>query len=262
MKKYLKIIMIGMVSLFLVGCMDSKINMGINEDKSVDIKGEVKIDMVKYVKVAMEMSGTSMTEEEIKAYLKDQGEDTDINDVIDEKDMQELKDAGYEVQLNEDKENYIYTMNISKHIASIDNISSTEESTVKFQDMLEKNSVIFTKTPNNTYKAEIINDTNEENPEISSEQMKEYMTYVYEVNLPNKAISHNATSTSNNDKTLTWDIMTSDTINFEFAFPEKNATNSKSNNKILTISLIAGGGIGLLAIAVIYCINKKKKSND
>ena len=71
----------------------------------------------------------------------------------------------------------------------------------------------------------------------------------YIVNLPNKAISHNATEVSEDGKTLTWDLTQSlDTISYEFAF---------SNNTVMYIII---GVLVVCAVVAFVLLNKKKKN--
>ena len=79
----------------------------------------------------------------------------------------------------------------------------------------------------------------------------------FTVTLPNKPISHNATTVSDDGKTLTWDLSGTEagTIDFEFNF---------SSFPILMVALI-GGGIALLVILIVIILvvkkSKKKKQN-
>ena len=94
------------------------------------------------------------------------------------------------------------------------------------------------------------------------------MTVSYEISLPYASISNNATTVSEDGRTLTWDLMNSDTINYEFSFdsPEDTTNNgdtsiSNSNDdiiKIVSICLIAGGVIGLIIVFIILFKNRKK----
>ena len=80
------------------------------------------------------------------------------------------------------------------------------------------------------------------------------MEFTYEVNLPYKAISSNAQKTSNNNKTLSWNMASEGATNIEFSFPIYNLT-----------SLIIIGAVALVVIiiiiVVIVAISKKKKGS-
>ena len=71
----------------------------------------------------------------------------------------------------------------------------------------------------------------------------------YIVNLPNKAISHNATEVSEDGKTLTWDLTQNlDTISYEFTF---------SNNTVMYIII---GVLVVCAVVAFVLLNKKKEN--
>lgn len=273
MKKGFKVITVFLLMILVVGCMDVKVKMGINSDKSVDLSMTMQLDMVKYMKAIFDMSGTSqtpMTESEIKDYLKENSDEIDTSEFLSEEDKRKMEDAGYIVSANLDQENYIYKIDISKHVANIDDISTNEDVTINLEDIFEgeKDIKLFTKTQNGTYKTNIEAETesmNEEMPEISAEQMKEYITYDFEVTLPNKPVSNNADKVSNDSKTLNWNLMNKNNFSFEFAFPKKGTakttkTESIMNmdtDRLLAYGLIAGGVLIIIVTIIVY--NKKER---
>lgn len=82
------------------------------------------------------------------------------------------------------------------------------------------------------------------------------MEFSYTVNLPEKALTNNATNVSNDGKTLTWSLMQSQMSNIEFSFELKNMTNY----------YILYGGIAAVVIIVIIIIitiiKKGKKGKE
>ncbi len=82
------------------------------------------------------------------------------------------------------------------------------------------------------------------------------MEFNYVVNLPEKALTNNATNVSNNGKTLTWSLMQSQISNIEFSFELKNMTNY----------YILYGGIAaaviIVIIIIILLVKKGKKGKE
>ncbi len=82
------------------------------------------------------------------------------------------------------------------------------------------------------------------------------MEFNYVVNLPEKALTNNATNVSNDGKTLTWSLMKSQISNIEFSFELKNMTNY----------YILYGGIAaaviIVIIIIISLIKKGKKGKE
>ena len=82
------------------------------------------------------------------------------------------------------------------------------------------------------------------------------MEFSYVVNLPEKALTNNATNVSNDGKTLTWSLMQSQISNIEFSFELKNMTNY----------YILYGGIAaaviIVIIIIISLIKKGKKGKE
>ena len=82
------------------------------------------------------------------------------------------------------------------------------------------------------------------------------MEFNYVVNLPEKALTNNATNVSNDGKSLTWSLMQSQISNIEFSFELKNMTNY----------YILYGGIAaaviIVIIIIISLIKKGKKGKE
>ena len=82
------------------------------------------------------------------------------------------------------------------------------------------------------------------------------MEFNYVVNLPEKALTNNATNVSNDGKTLTWSLMQSQISNIEFSFELKNMT-----NYYILYGAIAAAVI-IVIIIVILLIKKGKKGKE
>lgn len=76
------------------------------------------------------------------------------------------------------------------------------------------------------------------------------MEFSYVVNLPEKALTNNATNVSNDGKTLTWSLMQSQISNIEFSFELKNMTN---------YYILYGGIAAAVIIVIIIIISLVKK---
>ena len=111
--------------------------------------------------------------------------------------------------------------------------------------------MLFTKNGDNYVSNIVYSPVNESQGQDAEIDIK------FTVTLPNKPISHNATTVSDDGKTLTWDLSGTEagTIDFEFNF---------SSFPILMVALI-GGGIALLVILIVIILvvkkSKKKKQN-
>lgn len=82
------------------------------------------------------------------------------------------------------------------------------------------------------------------------------MEFNYVVNLPEKALTNNATNVSNDGKTLTWSLMQSQISNIEFSFELKNMTNYYILYGGITAALI------IVIIIIISLIKKGKKGKE
>lgn len=82
------------------------------------------------------------------------------------------------------------------------------------------------------------------------------MEFSYVVNLPEKALTNNATNVSNDGKTLTWSLMQSQISNIEFSFELKNMT-----NYYILYGAIAAAVI-IVIIIIISLIKKGKKGKE
>ena len=210
------------------------------------------------------------SESEIREYLDSYFSSGEFNEdkFFSDEDREELESKGYTVETNLDEENYSYQVHISQHFDNIDDVSSTSLDTVNLESVFngDTNNIFFLKKDNNTYQANYTwtmnNDDIDQNIDID---MNDIITFIYEVTLPNAAISNNATLVSSDSKTLTWnlDLNENSNVNYEFSFNSNNSSESSdvSNNtlKIVSICLIAGGSIGLVIAIVVFM--KKRKNN-
>lgn len=292
MKRVLKAVGVFLVAILITGCMSMNMAIKINEDKSVDLNMKMEINLLEYARNITSMnpdSSGNLTDEELKKYV-DENFNIEDEDFMDEEELKKLESEGYKIEKNYDKEKYIYQILLTKHANNIDDISKLEN------DSKNDEQLIFIKTSKNTYKPNINlinettpNDSDETTPDTTndissmlSSGMAASISYIYEISLPDKPISHNATSVSSDGKTLFWTLNgnSQTSIDFEFAFPEpkkedevKKDTKTQSsgsnniftdffkdmnNEKILALGLIVGGSVTLVVAILAYVISNRK----
>jgi len=215
------------------------------------------------------------TESEIKNYLDEyfESDDFNISDFLGEETKGKIESLGYKVETNVDKEKYLITINIFGHFANIDDISSDNNIKTNIRDIFqgESDNKFFIKT-NNTYKANISSYENSEMP-VENIDINKYIKYSYEVILPNKTISNNASKVSDDGKTLIWNLKANDknNVEYEFAFSEPKKTiatastniftnffKDMNNEKIIALSLIAGGSLTVVIATIVFVVSNKK----
>lgn len=316
MVKGLKVLVLVVSVLLVVGCMDYKFGMSINQDKSVDIEMSMEMDMLDFMNNMLEEDGmwskiqeqiitstcSSMcpydessseyttcmnecannagdttttevpTEEEIREYLDSYFSSGEFNEeeFLSDEERAELESMGYTVETNLDEKNYVYSIHISQHFDNIDDITSDNLIEVNLEEVFNGggNNLFFSRTDDGNYQANYVWKVSDEDVSYEDVDISEFLTVSYEISLPYASISNNATTVSEDGRTLTWDLMNSDTINYEFSFdsPEDTTNNgdtsiSNSNDdiiKIVSICLIAGGVIGLIIVFIILFKNRKK----
>lgn len=215
------------------------------------------------------------SEAEIKAQLKEYVNSSEFTteDLFSAEQKSKLESKGYKVETTMDKEKFIFTAKITQHFPNIESISSNNKNTIKLGNLLtgEENNIFFTKKQADTYEAEFLWDDTDltENNNLNMDiDTKDFLNFTYETTLPTKPISSNATKTSSDGKTLTWELSGNNSgIKYEFSFPKnalqtdqqsKNTTNNTiDTTTILAYGLIAGGVIIGLIFTGVYLKSKK-----
>ena len=236
----------------LTGCVKFNSTMEIKKDKSMDYKIIYAFD---------------------KSLFGDQK-------ILTSNDKKELENKGFTVS------NYVDgNMNgfkVSKNIKNIDDVSSTNDATYDLSGLLDSNkseSKVFKVKKGflkNTYTASFkfdssdsdlnnstSNDTTIDNDfttddngtttdsDFDFSNINTNMDLSFNVKLPYKAISSNATTKKNDDKELSWNLSSTGEDKIEFSFALYNMTNI----------YICGGVIVLLIIIVIVSILNKSRKN-
>ena len=242
MKKCIKVMGLVFTMLLFSGCMKSTVDIKVNSDGSVDVS---------YIAAV-----SSKASEE----MKEQVGSEDENDLfVDEKQIQEARDNGYEISDYKD-DNY-QGIKVSKHLNSIDEISKEEEVIAKTSFAFEDDQHLFTVKRGfftNKYIAKIsYSDEKEDQDKIKEyqniDEYKEFfegMDLSFNLELPSKAIKSNATLVDNNK--YTWDLTKFDQEYIEFEFEMINIKN-------IIICLIIVCGLIAIIVGTIIFIKKKKK---
>lgn len=253
MKKNIKFTaLLTLLVISLTGCVKFNSTMEIKKDKSMDYKIIYAFD---------------------KSLFGDQ-------EILTSDDKKELENKGFTVS------NYVdgnmKGFKVSKNIKNIDDVSSTNDATYDLSGLLDSNkseSKVFKVKKGflkNTYTASfkfdssdsdlnnstsndttIDNDftTDDNNTTTDSDfdfsNINTNMDLSFNVKLPYKAISSNATTKKNDDKELSWNLSSTGEDKIEFSFALYNMTNI----------YICGGVIVLLIIIVIVSILNKGKKN-
>jgi len=271
MKKKLILMFLGV--FLLCGCeMKEEINFSINEDKSMDLKvitgfDDELIDTM----MSMEESNdedifgtaepedettdleetedepTEYTDEQRKQYLR---ENMEFNDL----DVSELEAKGFKLEEFQDDKYTGYI--ITGKVDNIDNLIGTPD--FNLDDIGDiNNKKMFTKD-GNVYTGKILVGDPTDTGDGSTSTSGINLIYNFTLNLPNEAKTHNATTISEDGKTLTWNLANGDvsTINFSFEFPSKLAF--LKDNMLLTAGIAVV--VVLLIVIVITLVLKKGKN--
>ena len=252
MKKNIKLTaLLILLVISLTGCVKFNSTMEIKKDKSIDYTVIYAFD---------------------KSLFGDQ-------EILTSDDKKELENKGFTVS------NYVDgNMNgfkVSKNIKNIDDVSSTNDATYDLSGLLDSNkseSKVFKVKKGflkNTYTASFkfdssdsdLNNSTSDDTTIDNDftidndtttdsdfdfsNINTNMDLSFNVKLPYKAISSNATTKKNDDKELSWNLSSTGEDKIEFSFALYNMTNI----------YICGGVIILLIIIVIVSILNKGKKN-
>ena len=237
--KRLKIVAVLLIMLLLTGCMKSKTEVTVNSNGSVDVAYTTAVS--KKVMEDLESMG-------------DSGNSSSNTQTLSDEDKKTLEDKGYKIEEYDDG---TYSgFKVSKHYNSIDDISSADEVEISTNLVDDDDSKLFTVKKGffaSTYKAKITSNKEKESyDEIKSYQTEEYAKYFegldlsYNVTLPSKAKSNNATEVNGN--TYTWNLATFDQDAIEYEFTLLNIKN---------IAIVCVGA-ALIICGIVFIVFKKK----
>ena len=237
-----KLLLLCGIVLILSGCaVKGDFKLSINKDKTVDFGITIAYDD-ELIETLMSMNSSEEASEEIEYTDEQKWEFVDT--LFEDDDNSSPESSGFvgERYQEEDYKGYTYT----KNVGDIDSITADEadfDVTNNYLDISE--SKLFIKNGNN-YVSKIVFTPAEE---TDGYQIDSNITFT--VTLPNKPISHNADSVSEDGKTLTWNLTTNSqqAIDFEFSF--------------LNLPLIiAISGVCLLVIIVVIVLVVKGKKRS
>ena len=248
MKKYLRLLVVSVLLIGLTGCVSLDTNVVINKDKSMEFSMKEEIDL------------SSMT-----------GDEGDENATVsDETDIEALKTKGYTVEEydNEGVKGY----KISKKFTSIDEATAKDGTETPF--IVEKwlddgNDSNMFSLKDGVYSANWIMAEDDKKAEemegVSSEFLNNLINITYTITLPNKPLSHNATSVSEDGKTLTYLVkydenqkMNTIKFSFDFATEPTKVTSTEIDNMLY---YIIGGSALIVIILVVVIISIVKGKN-
>jgi len=275
MKRVFGLVLAIVFILVSTGCVKYEMNMGVNEDKSVDFEVIYAID-------SSSMDGLQESNDEENETDLETEEDETSDSEADVSNYEFLKNKGYTVEEYEqtDSEGHKYKgVKIKKRFASIDDITKETEKTIDinnkfFNEEKFDDSQIYSKN-GDTYKASLLFDFTENGKDVS-DQYKEYQsmfTLSYTVKLPSKATDNNATKVSDDGKTLTWEFAYGKKTEVKYSFElkdsdkkedkkssEKDSDKDEDKTKLFIIIGAGVGGLLLIIIIVIVIISSKKKN--
>ena len=243
MKKtgYLFLSLILMITL--TGCVKFNANMDIKKDKSMNFSIVYAVDTT---------------------YFGDE-------DLLEESDKKDLENDGYTV--TDYLEGTMKGYSVSKSVNNIDEVSLNDDLEYNlsgiFQSDVDSNMFKIKKGFfKNVYVASFkfdssnsdLNTSEETDEDVTVEtddtsdltdSLSSGLDLKFNVNLPYSAISNNATTKNNDNKTLSWSLTSNDVEKIEFEFELYNMNN---------IYISVGGSLLILLIFIICVLNKRKRN--
>lgn len=256
MKKFSKLLLLSIMVLGLSGCLKYDVSMSIASDKSMDFEMIAAMNMSMLKSLGDGNSSSSSTTES-----------------FDKNDYKEYEKAGYKVEeYKEKKDDAEYEgVKISKKFASIDDVSTNKDEAVEFTKLFDENAkpedVHFFYKNGDVYKANLtfnlVDDDSNSSDNTDYSQYQSYFDLEYKVTLPEKPISNNATSVSEDGKTLTWKMKYGEknSIQYEFRASKEKAISKEKDNSNNKFIYIAGGVVAVVVIAVVVASFTQKKNN-
>ena len=267
MKKSLYILTIFIVAICLSGCVKYNANMEIKKDKSMDFSIVYAMDTQYFgdQEVLTEENRKELEEEGFK--VTDYQEDTMKGFTL----TKSIKNID-ELSTTENTDYSLSNIEEDKEMFKVEKGFFKNKYIANFKFDTEDSAITEEETSDGTITDGYSDGTIEENPDSYSDfpmgstegyndsSMDDFSNMAtsnldlsLNVTLPYQAISNNATKTENDNKTLSWDLTSSEieTINFEFEL--YNMTN---------IYLTIGGIALLIIIIIVVTVTKHKKRKN
>lgn len=236
----------------LIDALISMSESGSSEEEETDLEEELNQEQTENdeeLDFGFDMQTKEYTDEERKNYLSE--------NLKSEYNMSELEAKGIKIVEYQDEKYMGYK--ITGTIKNIDDLIGTPD--FNLDDIEEINSKKIFEKNGKVYKGKImVGDPTGKNEESSSSTAGINLIYTFTLNLPNKAISSNATNVSEDGKTLKWNLASENinAIQFEFKFPSKFAF---LTDNMFVVAGIAVAIVLIVVILVTLLIKKSKKKN-
>lgn len=269
MKRFGKTLLVAILTVaIMAGCaMKEEIGFVISSDKELEVKAIMAYDndMIDGL-MSMGDMGTGETPATTEPSTKTDAERWAYIQTMIDSFKSENDDAKIERYEEGDYKGFVATLNYGK----LDDVSKESADKRTYIDEFDKfkESAAFIKS-GDVYKSNLaVNTESSDYESISSyEQSGAKFELNFTVTLPVKPTSNNATTVSEDGKTLTWDLKNTKNIDFEFDLSgKKEAVANKTDKKAVsnsTIYIIVGVVCGLAILLVLYLtLFRGKKTNN
>lgn len=226
MKKCLKLICLIIMTLFLVGWKgNEKYEIKIDKNETVSINYILGYDKDYYDILFENMGLTEYDDEILWNFIESANNHLDMDP----------RDNGYVLERYDDGtyKGLSYNKTYDNILPLVDNNASISG------DILTTEYLKLFTYKNNTYNL---------NLRLVKSDTSAPMTATFVVSLPNKPESHNATTVSQDGRTLTWDLYETSSIDLSFKI-----------NPIPWNSILIGGGIGIALVFLLMALSYMKK---
>ena len=249
MKKFGKVLLVAIMTIFMVtGCgLRENIEMNIDKDENVSMSIIMAMDneMIDSM-LSMQNMSSDDSETTEKPAVTDEQRWQYIDSSIDK-----ISDKFTKEKYNEDNyKGYKYTINLGKlSELSVDSSSEKIDLSKLFNGEELNSKSLFVKNGDKyTSNMKFASDSSTNYSSYESSGAKFEINYV--MNLPEKPISNNADSTENDGKKLIWSLKEAKDFNVEFSL--------KASNNIVFIILGCVAGAILIIAALLFILNKKE----
>lgn len=282
MKKLAKIIIIVVMMITMTGCVKFNANMDIKKDKSMDYSIIYALDTTYFGDegVFNEEDKKELEKEGFKLEEYNEGNYKGVKltrKIINIDLVSSKEDAKYSLSgilSSEDKDNnkndYLFKVekgllkNKYKAVLDFDSSDSDlgdmEESSEDYDYSNTTQYDYYTEENTDTTDGQDYTNTTEDSSDETTGSLEDFtmsgmesMDLSFNVTLPYPALSNNATTATNDNKTLKWELSSSETTSIEFEFELYNMTT--------IYIMIAAGLIVIVAVVVLAIVLIKKKKN-
>lgn len=281
MKKSFKILCLMLVVFMMTGCMKFQTNMTINKDKSMNYSLTYAIanSLVEQASGEASFGNESLKELEKQGFKSEDYSDGSMTGVKLSKNFDNIDEISNEKEVNFNLEAIMngseqtdmftvkkgffkntYTLKIENNTSNeVQNGMNSVADSNEVNGLENQTTDTNTDTTQDTVPNESSNITNDDSTtdnqsdfssDIDLSMLSSSMDMTFNINLPYKAISSNATSTENDGKNLKWNLLDTNLQNITAEFELYNMNN---------IYLTVGIGVALIIIIIIIITIKKRK---